>query len=197
MNATYARPLPKNLTIELGYIGRLGRRGIVQQDFGQPLEDFKDPKSGQTLAQAGAAMAGVYNGMIASGLSPAQASAAVKANPSLVPLQPFIEDVFPGIKNYLITGSPTANFFYDWYNQFSGSFTDTVNDMDRTRQKLAGGGCFSIYGCNTFFPLQNSGLATRTPTPAHRRSTPPPWCCGAPCKRLGLRLQLHIRPLPG
>jgi hypothetical protein len=162
LNASYARPLTKGLTIELGYIGRLGRRGIVQQDFGQPLEDFKDPKSGQTLSQAGAALASVYNGMIGSGMTPAQASAAVKANPSLVPSQPFIDDMFPGIKNYLITGSPSANFFYDWYNSFSGSFTDTVNDMDRTRQSTAGGGCFSIFGCNTFFPLQNSGLPAFT-----------------------------------
>ena len=162
MNASYARPLPKNLSLELGYIGRLGRRGMVQQDFGQPLEGFKDPKSGQTLAQAGAALANVYNGMISSGMSPAQASSAVKANPSLVPVQPFIENTFPGIKNYLINGSPSANFFYDWYNGFSGSFTDTVNDMDRTRQKSPGGGCFSIYGCNTFFPLQNSGLPAYT-----------------------------------
>ena len=162
MNASYARPLPKNLSIELGYIGRLGRRGMVQQDFGQPLEMFKDPKSGQTLGQAGAALASIYNKMIASGMSPDQASAAVQNNPSLIPLQPFIENTFPGIKNYLINGSPSANFFYDWYNGFSGSFTDTVNDMDRTRQDLAGGGCFSIYGCNTFFPLQNSGLPAYT-----------------------------------
>ena len=162
LNASYARPVAKGLSIELGYIGRMGHRQIVQQDFGQPLENFKDPKSGQTLSQAGAALASIYNGMIGSGLTPAQAASAVKANPSLVPAQPFIENMFPGIKNYLITGSPSANFFYDWYNAFSGSFTDTVNDMDRTRQTLAGGGCFSIFGCNTFFPLQNSGLPSFT-----------------------------------
>ena len=157
-NLTYARPLAKGLSIELGYIGRQGHRQIVQQDFGQPLENFKDPVSGQTLAQAGAAFASIFNGMIGSGMTAAQASSAVKSNPGLIPLQPFIQNVFPGIKNYLITGSASANFFYDWYSNFSGSFTDTVNDMDRTRQTTAGGGCFSIYGCNTFFPLQNSGL---------------------------------------
>jgi hypothetical protein len=162
LNATYARPLKKGLSLELGYIGRMGHRQIVQQDFGQPLENFKDPKSGQTLSQAGAALATVYNGMIATGMTPAQASAAVKANPSLVPAQPFIENMYPGIKNYLITGGPTANFFYDWYNSFSGSFTDTINDMDRTRQTLAGGGCFSVLGCNTLFPMQNSGLPAYT-----------------------------------
>ena len=92
MNATYAKPLPKGLSLELGYIGRFGRRQIVQQDFGQPLENFKDPASGQTLSQAGAALANVYNGMLASGMSASQAASAVKANPSLVPLQPFIQN---------------------------------------------------------------------------------------------------------
>jgi len=162
LNANYAKPLPKRLSIELGYVGRLGRRGLVEQDFGQPLLNFKDPVSGQTLGQAGTAIAQVYNSMIASGMTSAQVTAAVKANPALVPTQPFFQNMFPGIKNYMITGSASSNFFYDWYNNFSGSFTDTVNDMDRTRQTLANGGCFSVFGCNTFFPLQNSGLQSFT-----------------------------------
>ena len=161
-NVNYARPVGKGLSIELGYIGREGHRQIVEQDFGQPLEDFKDPVSGQTLSQAGAALASVYNQMIGTGMTAAQAASAVKANPALVPLQPFIQNMFPGIKNYKIPGSASANFFYDWYSGFSGSFTDTLNDMDRTRQATANNGCFSIYGCNTFFPLQNSGLQSYT-----------------------------------
>ena len=147
-NATYARPLPHKLSLELGYVGRLGHRGIVQQDFGQPLTQFKDAKSGQTWSQAGTVIAQLYN----SGITPAQ----VKANPSLIPTQPFFEDIFPGAKNYKITGSASANFFYDVYNSYSGSFLDGLNDMDRIRQP--GGGCISVFGCNTFFPLQNSGL---------------------------------------
>ncbi len=46
--------------------------------------------------------------------------------------------------------------FYDVYGNYSGSFLDGMNDMDRIRQP--NGGCISVYGCNTFFPLQNSGL---------------------------------------
>ncbi|HLK67929.1 MAG TPA: TonB-dependent receptor [Bryobacteraceae bacterium] len=147
-NATYARPLPGKLSIELGYVGRLGHRGIVQQDFGQPLTLFKDAKSGQTWSQASTVLAQLYN----SGVTPAQ----VKANPSLIPAQPFFEDIFPGAANYKITGSASANFFYDVYNSYSGSFLDGLNDMDRIRQ--SNGGCISVFGCNTFFPLQNSGL---------------------------------------
>jgi len=44
------------------------------------------------------------------------------------------------------------------YNVYSGSFLDGLNDMDRIRQ--SNGSCLSIYGCNTFFPLQNSGLTS-------------------------------------
>jgi len=148
LNANYARPLPHGMSIELGYVGRLAHRGILQQDFGQPMTLFKDKSSGQTWAQASTVLANLYNG----GLTPAQ----VKANPSLVPDQPFFTNIFPGSKNLYINGSASANFFYDVYGNYSGSFLDGLNDMDRIRQP--NGGCISVYGCNTFFPLQNSGL---------------------------------------
>jgi hypothetical protein len=165
MNATYARPLPHRLSIELGYVGRLGRRGLLQQDFGQPLGQFKDPVSGQTLAQAAAPLATLYNNMINSGMTSAQVTAAVKANPSLVPVQPFFANMFPNTKSYYLpNGGQSANFFYDWYAEFGGSFLDTLNDMDRFAQPSQNGGCFSVFGCHTFFPLQNSGLESYTNT---------------------------------
>jgi hypothetical protein len=148
LNAAYARPLTHQMTLEIGYVGRMGHRGIVVQDFGQPLTLFKDAKSGQTWAQASTTLANLYNG----GLSAAQ----VKANPALVPTLPFYENIYPGAKNLYINGSASANFFYDAYGNNSGSFLDTMNDMDRIRQ--SNGGCISVFGCNTFFPLQNSGL---------------------------------------
>jgi hypothetical protein len=148
MNISYSRPLPKKLSVEVGYAGRLAHRGIVQQDFGQPLTLFKDTKSGQTWAQASLAMAQLYN----SGLTPAQ----VKANPGLVPNQAFFENIFPGAKNLYITGSASANYYYDLINNYADSDLDTLNDMDRIRQP--NGGCISIYGCNTFYPLQDSGV---------------------------------------
>jgi len=152
INANYARPLPKKLSIEIGYIGRLGHRQIVDQDFGQPLTNFKDPASGQTFTQAGAVLARLYN----TGVTPAM----VKANPGLIPNQPFYENMFAGAKNDYITGSASANFFYDVYNTYAGSWLDAMNDMDRVR--LANGTCIVKTGCNTFFPLQNSGLNTFT-----------------------------------
>ena len=148
MNVSYTRPLPKRMSIEIGYAGRVAHRGIVQQDFGQPLTLFKDTKSGQTWAQASTAFAQLYN----SGLTPAQ----VKANPSLIPSQPFFENIFPGAKNLYINGSASANYYYDLFNNYAGSDLDTMNDMDRIRQP--NGGCISVFGCNTFYPLQDSGV---------------------------------------
>ncbi len=148
LNASYARPLPKKLSIEIGYAGRLAHRGIVQQDFGQPLTQFKDAKSGQTWAQASTVFAMLYD----NGLAPAQ----VKANPSLVPNQPFFENIFGGAKNLYITGSASANYYYDLFNNYAGSDLDAMNDMDRIRQ--SNGGCISVFGCNTFYPLQDSGV---------------------------------------
>ena len=90
--------------------------GSCSQDFGQPMTNFNDPKSGQTWAQAGALSSRqLYN----SGMTAAQ----VKANPSLVPTQPFFENMFPASKNHYITGSPSANFFYDVYGNYAGSFS--------------------------------------------------------------------------
>jgi hypothetical protein len=152
INANYARPLPKKLSIELGYIGRLGHRQITDQDYGQPLTNFKDPVSGQTFAQAGAVLANLYN----TGVTPAM----VKANPSLIPNEPFYDNMIPALKNNYITGSASANFFYDVYNVYAGSWLDAMNDVDRVRQ--TNGTCLVRTGCNTFFPLQNSGLNTFT-----------------------------------
>ncbi|MBV8847329.1 MAG: carboxypeptidase regulatory-like domain-containing protein [Bryobacterales bacterium] len=152
LNAHYARPLPKHMSIEVGYAGRLAHRALVQQDIGQPLEQFVDPKSGQSLAQASAVLANLYN----TGLTPAQ----VKANPNLVPLLPFIQNMFPGASGLYIPGSASANLFYDAYNVYAGSWTDTINDMDRIRQP--NGKCIVIFGCNTFFPTQNSGVLAYT-----------------------------------
>ncbi len=148
LNANYARPLPHGMSLELGYAGRLSHRGILNQDFAQPMTKFTDPKSGQSWLQASTTMAQLFD----QGLTPAQ----VKANPNLVPNQPFYQNIFPGAQNLYIPGSASANFFYDVFGNYSGSFLDGMNDMDRIRQP--NGGCISLYGCNTFFPLQNSGL---------------------------------------
>lgn len=148
LNLNYARPTKAGITIEVGYVGRLTRKGLLQQDFFQPLTEFKDPKSGQTWSQA----AGLIRNYYEQGITPAQ----VKANPSLLPTVPFFENMFPGASGYNFAGSATANYFYTTYGTYAGSDLDALNDMDRERQ--ADGSCISILGCNTFFPLQNAGM---------------------------------------
>ncbi len=152
LNASYARPLPQHMSIEVGYVGRLAHRALIEQDYGQPLENFVDPASGQSLTQAAEALANLYY----AGVTPAE----VKANPGIVPLQPFVQNIMSGLGNHYIPGSASANLFYDAYAEYAGSWTDTINDTDRIRQ--ANGGCLSTLGCNTFFPLQASGIKAYT-----------------------------------
>ncbi|QOY85578.1 TonB-dependent receptor [Paludibaculum fermentans] len=148
LNLSYARETKAHITVEVGYVGRMSRKGLLQQDFFQPLTEFKDPKSGQTWSQAAGQLRNYYE----QGITPAQ----VKANPGIIPKVPFFENMFPGAAGYEFAGSPTANYFYTTYGTYAGSDLDALNDMDRERQ--SDGSCISVLGCNTFFPLQNAGM---------------------------------------
>lgn len=148
LNMTYARNLPGKMMVEVGYVGRLSRKGLVQQDFFQPLTEFRDPRSGTTWAEA----SGILRDRYEAGITPAQ----VRANPAILGTVPFFENMFPGAANRTFPGSATANYFFTNYNTYAGSDLDTLNDMDRERRP--DGTCISVTGCNTFFALQNAGL---------------------------------------
>jgi hypothetical protein len=148
LNLSYARPLVEDITVEVGYIGRLGRKGLLQQDFFQMLTGFKDKISGQTWSQAMSTMRDHFE----NGMTVAQ----VRANPSLIPMIPFIENLFPGAAGFVFPGSATANYFATTYGTYAGSDLDALNAMDRERR--ADGTCISVFGCNTFFALQNAGM---------------------------------------
>jgi hypothetical protein len=151
MNATYGRQLPGKMTIEVGYMGRLGHKELLQQDTFQALTQFTDPASGQTWAQA----ATVLRKLADTGVTAAQ----VKANPSLAGNVAFIENMFPALANLYIPGSATANYFDVAYRQNDGSQLDALNQLDRgpTAQFP---NCIVKTGCNTFFPNQNAGNRT-------------------------------------
>jgi hypothetical protein len=53
-------------------------------------------------------------------------------------------------------GSATANYFNMVYGTYASSDLDALNDMDRERR--ADGSCISVFGCNTFFSLQQAGM---------------------------------------
>jgi hypothetical protein len=151
LNASYGRQLPGKMTLEVGYLGRLSHKGLLQQDTFQALTQFKDPASGQTWAQA----AGVLRDAFNRGITPAQ----VQANPSLMAKVPFFENMMPALTNLYFQGSATANYFDAVYHQNAGSDLDALNQMDRERSTQFPN-CIVRTGCNTFFPLQNAGNRT-------------------------------------
>jgi hypothetical protein len=138
--------------LEVGYVGRLSHKSLLRTDYGQPATRFVDPKSGMSWMEA----AGKMRDLFESGITAAQ----VRANPSLVPLVPFVENIFPGAANDKFVGSASANYFNNIYGVYAQSDLDALQDYDRV--KRANGKCISLYGCNTFFPSQNSGFLTWT-----------------------------------
>ncbi len=147
INANYAKQLPGKLTVEVGYAGRLYRRGLLQQDFDQPLTQFKDPASGTTWSQAAQVLHADY-------LAAGQSYGAI-AN------VPFIENMFPALANAYVPGSATQNYYYGWVVKNGLSDEDNLNLSDR--QRIPGtNSCYTKTGCNTFYPLQFAGLPTWT-----------------------------------
>ena len=154
LNASFARELPGKLTMEVSYNGRLSRRLLLQGDVYTPLENFKDPQSGQTWLEA---MTGLRQ-LSDSGVT----YQAVQSNPSLVPSSPFIQDLFPALTNFYIPGSATANYFYGIYGVYGGSYLDILHALDRIPGAFGtpNGTCASRYGCYTFFAPQGSSMPT-------------------------------------
>ncbi len=147
INANYAKQLPGKMTLEVGYAGRLYRRGLLQQDFDQPLTQFKDPASGTTWSQAAQILHADY-------------LAAGQTYGSIAKV-PFIENMFPALANAYVTGSATQNYYYGWVNINGLSDEDNLNLADRQRIKGTKT-CYTKTGCNTFYPLQFAGLPTWT-----------------------------------
>jgi hypothetical protein len=159
LTATFSRDIPGGMVLEIGYVGRLGRNLLAQQDPASPLIFFKDPASGQTLAAAFQANRALFEDQ---GLTDDM----VIANPGLVPIQPFFENMFPALANFAIPGSASANFFY--VNNYWGleSELDTLDQLDRQIVPFEGGfadgkpfpNCMVATGCHTFFGQQFSSL---------------------------------------
>lgn len=153
LNASFARELPGKTTMEIGYTGRLSQRLLMEGDVYTPLEYFKDPKSGITWEQNANTVRKLYDG----GLTPAQ----VQANPGLVPTLPFVENMWPGLKDTDFPGSASANYFSCVYGDYNGSYLDCLHAVDRnTTSSYVNGRCLSVSGCYTFFPQQGSSMPT-------------------------------------
>ncbi len=163
INASFSRQLPGNLTMEIGYMGRLSRRLLMEGDVYTPLENYKDPGSGITWQQNAQQVYNVFSSLAKQYGVPYNAasgvvSAAVMANPSLVPNLPFVNNVWPGYKNAYFQGSASANYLYSVYGVFGGSFLDSLHAADRISGNYIPGKCLSVPGCYTFFAQQGSSL---------------------------------------
>ncbi len=147
-NVSLSHQFNHGFTLDVGYVGRFSRQLLAQQDINTPLLFFKDPASGITLAQANTAMSQVFN----AGVLPNS----VKANPSLIPTNAFVQNQFPALTNYYFPGSASANYYYGVYGVYAGSDLDMLHSLDRvTSAKFPN--CISITGCYTFFAPQASG----------------------------------------
>ncbi len=145
LNLNYQRELADDMVIEFGYQGRLGRKLLNQIDIASPLNILVDPASGQTWEVASGLMRDMRDGGI--GIPE------VEADPNVVGLIPYIENMFPGMADFYIPGSATANVF--WINQqFGGaSEADILHRIDVQRG-------LSALGSHTFFDPQTSTRPT-------------------------------------
>lgn len=153
-NASFARKLPGNLTMEVTFMGRYARKLLLQGDVYTPLEQWKDPVSGESWIQSMTAYRNLYD----SGVS---ANSAM-SNPSLVPNNPFVESMFPVLANYFFPGSASANYFYGIYGIYGGSYLDILHSVDRIPGYYGtpNGTCATRTGCFTFFSIQGSSMPT-------------------------------------
>ncbi|MGA7411275.1 MAG: carboxypeptidase regulatory-like domain-containing protein [Bryobacteraceae bacterium] len=163
-NASLERQIPGKMVLEVGYVGRFGRKLLLQGDVYTPMENYKDPVSGQTWVQSMTSLRQTYNSLSAAAGFPgqnapvSQIASEVQANPSLVPTNPFIESMFPGLANYAFPGSASANYFYQIYGTYGGSYLDMLHASDRILGNFLPGQCLSKPGCYTFFALQGSSM---------------------------------------
>jgi len=155
LNASFARPIPGGMTVEIGYAGRLSRKLLMQIDAGGWALLFKDPKSGQSWKEMAAQIRGLHD----AGVDPR----AVTTNPSLVPQIPFIENMYPGLKDNYFPGSASANYYQLIWGQYGGSDADATHAVDRLRSAKFPN-CITVTGCFTLYPVQSSGTSMWTNT---------------------------------
>ena len=146
-NVSVSHQFNSGLTLDAGYVGRFARRLLAQEDVSSPLLYFTDPQSGTNFVQATNSLEQLYN----AGLTANQ----VKANPSLVPITPFVQNMFPALANHYFPGSASANYFYGIYGVYSGSVLDNLHSLDRVTS-AAFPNCIVATGCYTFFAPQSS-----------------------------------------
>ena len=149
INLSLSRELPGNMVLEAAYVGRLGRKILVNDDLAMPL-NLVDPASGmdyftaaQTLARLDLAGTPVAN----------------------VPKIPFWENIFPG---YAKSGlSATQIIYRDYYSATTGDgpdYTTSLSNLDVFCSPCSKFGKFAFF--NSQFSNLNA-LRSLMPTNYH------------------------------
>lgn len=128
-NFSISRDLPGGFTVESTYVGRLGRKLMIQNDFAGQLVNFRDQRSGQTWEQALAIVADLIDAEVPSA--------------NVAPI-PFIENVFAPLAG---GGRTATQNFYGQALGWAPSWTDLLIDLDVFQAAAA-------FGRHTFFQQQ-------------------------------------------
>ena len=122
-----ARELPADLTLELSYVGRVGRKLLTKVDVAAPVNLF-DPASKTDIFTVLNQLVDLKRGR--------------RPLPGPVP---YIENIFPALRNLVVAGSASANFF-ELMDDFDPSWADLLYALDTSR--------LARFGLGTFFQQQ-------------------------------------------
>ena len=136
-----ARELPKRFSLQVSYVGRLGRNLLTQRDLRQPLDLF-DPKTGIDYFSAATALAKVAYSQLA---SPAGVIDASKVTDQMVgPTAAFWHDVLPplqpGASSFTSFGTSFPSLIQAVYDLYYDPFLSYVGN------EVVGLGDIDIYG---------------------------------------------------
>jgi hypothetical protein len=141
------RELPNRLSLQLSYVGRLGRNLLTQRDLRQPL-DIVDPKSGVDYYAAATALARTARAnavLIAKGM-PYQTTLSSVTDASVGPTAAYWHDMLPslanGATNYTSFGGAAIasgnaglvqavyDLYYDPFLSYVGNEVVGIGDLD-------------------------------------------------------------------
>lgn len=140
---SFARELPKNMSFQISYVGRMAHRLLAQEDVAMPLNLY-DPKSGISYFQAAAALAKLYEGP--------NAPASTSVTPGMVgPTAKYWQDIVTPLKagdQYALTctggSTPSAlQAVYDDYSCFATNETTALGVLDFYGSDFSGNGGFA------------------------------------------------------
>lgn len=120
------REIPGGFTVDVSYVGRLGRHLLQQLDLAEPV-DFVDTKSGVDYFTAGSQLSRIVDANHGNGIYSGN-----NTNVS-VPAIPYFEDVFPYMANYDYDGESATQAIYnnEWAPyRFGAGETTALADLD-------------------------------------------------------------------